>query len=96
MSEFYSECGDDFDEYVRRVVGPMNGNDRTVPNLWSMRRCRLHLDGEWRGAKVAEWYQQRPDPNLHLTEWSLTLELDKNERQDNERRTDDTNQSDTI
>lgn len=82
MSDFYSECGDDFDEYVRRVVPPMNGTERAVTNLWIMRQCRLHLDGDWKEGKVVEWYQRKADPSLHLTEWSVTVQLDK--RQDKE------------
>lgn len=76
MSGFYSECGNDFDEYVRRIVGPMamGAMKRNVSNLWIGRRFKLHLDG-WREGKVLEWCQWKTDPSLYLTEWSMTFEL---------------------
>jgi len=81
MSAFYSECGDDFDEYVRRIVGPMHAKERTVTNLWSGRRFKVHFRGEWREGKVIEWCQWKVNPGRHLTEWSVTLELIESEKE---------------
>lgn len=77
MCAFYSECGDDFDEYVRRIVGPMprGAEERAIKDLWAGRRSKLHLNGKWKKASVLEWRQWKVNPKLHLTEWSVTFEL---------------------
>lgn len=75
MCAFFSECGDEFDEYVRHVIGGIGGSQRTVSTLWTGRRFKLHYQGEWREGKVHEWNQWKVDPRRHLTKWSVTVEL---------------------
>ena len=84
MCAFYSECGDEFDEYVRRIVGPMGVKERSISNLWAGRRFKLHFDGEWRDGKVIEWCQWKVNPGLHLTEWRVTFEFDTLKQHDTE------------
>ena len=75
MCAFFSECGDEFDEYVRHVIGGMDGSQRSVSTLWARRRFKLHFQGEWREGKVCEWNQWKVDPRRHLTKWSVTVEM---------------------
>lgn len=85
MCAFFSECGDEFDEYARHIVGGMGANQRSVSNLWAGRRFKLHYNGEWKEGRVVEWFQWKVDPERHLTNWNvkLTMVSDRQDEREN-------------
>lgn len=78
-----SECGPEFDSYVRRNLdenfpfNPTGPSSRTVTDLWKNRRFRLYKsETETRQGKVASWEQFNIDPFSLQTSWKITLEMD--------------------
>lgn len=73
-----SNCGNEFDAYVNRVVEePFHFADsRSVNDLWKNRRFRLYVSpDETRQGKVVGWEQSRPRHSPR-TRWELSVELE--------------------
>jgi hypothetical protein len=77
---FFSKCGEDFDEYVRRVCDPFptGSKSRAITDLWAGRRFRIHVNGMWREGKVLAWVQWKNA--LHWARWSLEMMLEPREK----------------
>lgn len=78
-----SECGVDFDEYVRRALeepfpyNSMMPASRTIENLWSGRRFRLYNGPDvFREGKVVSWQQWNTGPLCRVTFWCVNVEMD--------------------
>lgn len=73
-----SDCGQDFDDYTRRVVHEPfeNGASRSTESLWKNRKFRLYQNStDFRVGKVISWTQAR-HTFLPLSFWKVTLEMD--------------------
>ena len=78
-----SECGTDFDEYVRRALEEpfpyhsMMPVSRSIENLWKNRRLRLYSDSnKFREGKVVSWCQYNMGPFASNTLWNVDIEMD--------------------
>ena len=79
----HSECGTDFDEYVRRALeepfpyDSMMPASRSIDNLWKNRRLRLYSDkNKFREGKVVSWSQYNMGPFARTTLWNIDIEMD--------------------
>lgn len=78
-----SECGPDFDEYVRRALdepfpySSMHPVSRSVDNLWKGRRLRIYSSpNEFRTGKVISWSEWNDGPLGRVVYWGMNIEMD--------------------
>ena len=75
-----SECGLDFDEYVRRALSepfPYSLSvpvSRTINDLWPNRRLKFFQNGHWREGHVLTWEQWNTGPFSSTTYWRIELQ----------------------
>lgn len=73
-----SNCGRDWDAYVKRVEGPFPYDHRAPVTrelrMWHERRCRIYFSPtDFRRAKVVMWEQSNHGPFSSTTKWTLTV-----------------------
>jgi hypothetical protein len=78
-----SECGKDWDEYVRRALSEpfpysiTSPASRIIDNLWNGRRLRIYSgENQSRQGKVVSWTQWNTGPMCRCTFWNLQVEMD--------------------
>ena len=82
-----SECGAEFDEYVKRALSEPFPYDercpafRDVHDLWNGRKLRLQIKypggSAWHVGQVKSWRQWNSGPFCPITFWSLEIKLDE-------------------
>lgn len=74
-----SRCGDDFDDYVRRVVPERFPYSHTDPisrtlEFWKYRSLKIYTEaGDVRQGRIMEWLQYNLGPYSMTTQWDVSV-----------------------